>query len=184
MLTQVLIGLALGFVVQLLFTSISMAGSLVDTFGQFQMVAAYDPMSMNTNSVFGRFYQWIGLALLLVTGAHLLIIGGLLKTFEFLPLDGTPDFTNWQAIMLTAFRVLTVTSLQIALPLIAVFFIADLALALLTKSPRPQRDEHHVPGQDRPHPDPGRASFPMLPAVVRKLTDLTLQAMSAMSGVS
>jgi flagellar biosynthetic protein FliR len=184
-LTQVLIGLALGFVVQLLFTAISMAGSLIDIFGQFQMVAAYDPMSMNTNSVFGRFYQWIGIALLVATGAHLIIIGGLLKTFEFLPLDGTPDLANWEGVLMTAFRVMIVSSLQIALPLIAVFFIADLALALLTKvAPALNAMSIMFPAKIGLTLILVGASFPMLPEVVKKVTDLTLQAMSSMSGAS
>lgn len=184
-LTQVIIGLAMGFVVQLLYTAVSMAGGLIDNFGQFAMVSAYDPLSMNSNSVFGRFYQWLATALLVVTGAHLIVIGGLLKTFDFLPLDGTPDFGSWQAVMLTAFRMLLITSLQIALPLIAVLFIADLALALLTKvAPALNAMSIMFPAKIGLTLLLVGASFPTIPAVLDKLTDLALTAMSTMSGVS
>jgi len=182
-LNQVLIGLAMGFAMQLLFTTISLAGTLIDNFGQFAMVAAYDPLSMNNNSVFGRFYQWLATVLLFVSGAHLLIIGGLLKTFEFLPLDGTPDFGSWQAVIETAFKMLMTMSIEIALPLMAVLFIADLALALLTKvAPAMNAMSIMFPAKIGLTLLLVGSSFAMLPQAVDKLTDLALQAMSTMSG--
>ncbi len=183
--TQVLIGLAMGFVVMLLFSAVSMAGAMIDNFGQFAMVSAYDPLAMNNNSVFGRFYQWLATVLLVVTGGHLIVIGGLLKTFEFLPLDGTPDISGWQGVMLTAFRMLLTTSLQIALPLVAVLFIADLALALLTKvAPALNAMSIMFPAKIGLTLLLVGASFPMIPKVLDKLVDLSLQAMSTMSGVT
>lgn len=182
--TQIVIGVGLGFVVQMLFTAVSLAGGLIDQFGQFAMVAAYDPMSMNTNSVFGRFYQWIAVALLVVSGGHLIIVGGLLKTFEFLPLDGTPDFASWESVLITAFGVLMTISLQIALPLIAVFFIADLSLALLTKvAPALNALSIMFPAKIGLTLIIVGASFPMLPEALDRIVELSLDAMSVMSGV-
>src|SRR5690348_11089217 len=62
--TQLLIGAGMGFLTLVLFAAISAAGSLVDIYGGFQLAAAFDPMSMNTNSVFGRFYEMITITLL------------------------------------------------------------------------------------------------------------------------
>ncbi|WP_300682379.1 flagellar biosynthetic protein FliR [Nocardioides sp.] len=180
---QVLIGVAMGFVMQLLFTAVSLAGTLIDNFGQFAMVAAFDPLSMNTNSVFGRLYTWLATVLLLVSGAHVLIIGGLLKTFEFLPLDGSPDLGSWQTVLMTAFRMLMTMSLQIALPLMAVFFIADLSLALLTKvAPALNAMSIMFPAKIGLTLLLVGASFPMLPTVIDKLTTYALDAMSTMAG--
>ena len=181
---QILIGLAMGFVMQLLFTAVSLAGTLIDNFGQFAMVAAFDPLSMNTNSVFGRFYQWLATVLIVVSGAHLMIIGGLLKTFEFLPLDGTPDFGSWESVIVTAFKLLVTMSLQIAMPLIAVLFIADLALALLTKvAPALNAMSIMFPAKIGLTLLIVGSSFAALPLIVDELTELALQAMSTMAGV-
>lgn len=182
-LNQVIIGISMGFVIQLLLTAVSMAGTLVDNFGSFAMVAAFDPLSMNTNSVFGRFFQWMATVLMLVSGAHLVIIGGLLKTFEFLPLNGTPDFTSWEPILVTAFKMMITISLQIALPLVAVLFIADLSLALLTKvAPTLNALSIMFPAKIGLTLLLVGSSFPMLPAAIDRLRDLAMQAMSAMSG--
>ncbi len=52
--TQVLVGVAMGFVTQLLLAAIATAGSLIDVFGGFSLAQGFDPLSMNQNTVFGK----------------------------------------------------------------------------------------------------------------------------------
>ncbi len=88
---------------------------------------------MNSTTVFGKFHQMLATVLLFVTGGHLMVIGGLLKTFQFLPLGTSPDWGSYEDVLITAFGLFFTTAVQIALPMIAVLFIADIGLALLTK---------------------------------------------------
>ena len=44
LIAQVLIGVVLGFLIQLAFSALQSAGGLVDLFGGFQLAQAYDPM--------------------------------------------------------------------------------------------------------------------------------------------
>src|SRR3712207_4667074 len=108
-LTQVLIGAVLGFVAQLILGVIAAAGSLVDVFGGFALAAAYDPLAMSVSTIFGKFHQLLATMLLFSTGGHLLVIGGLLKTFEVLPLGETPTFDGSPALLVTAFSVFFLT---------------------------------------------------------------------------
>ena len=182
-LTQVVIGLGMGFVTMLLLTAITVAGQLIDTFGGFQLAAAFDPLSMNANTVFGKWHQWLAMALLMVTGGHLLVIGGLLSTFRFLPLTGSPDLTHGAPVVATAFGMFFSVAFQIALPLIAVLFIADLSLALLTKV-APQLNAMSVmyPAKIGLTLLLIGTSFPVLPQALNRLIDLANQAMATMSG--
>ncbi|GAA4810533.1 flagellar biosynthetic protein FliR [Nocardioides caeni] len=182
-LTQLLIGLGMGYVTMLLFSAIAAAGALIDLFGGFALAAAWDPMTMNNNTVFGRFHQMLATALLLATGGHLLVIGGLLSTFHYLPLTGFPDVSGWDGILITAFSMFFTIAVQMALPMIAVLFVADLALALLTKV-APQLNALNVMF-------PAKVgltllllglSFPMLPGAVENLVELANEAMAAMAG--
>jgi flagellar biosynthesis protein FliR len=182
-LTQVVIGLGMGFVTMLLFSAVSTAGSLVDVFGGFALAAAFDPLSMNQTSIFGKWHQWLATALLVVSGGHLLVIGGLLKTFSFLPLSGMPDLSGWQPVLVTAFGMFFTVSVQIALPLIAVLFLADLSLALLTKvAPQLSAINIMYPAKIGLTLLLVGLSFPVLPQAVDRLVDYALQAMSTMSG--
>lgn len=181
--TQVLVGVAMGFVTYVLLAAVAAAGSLIDVFGGFSLAQGFDPLSMNANTIFGKFHQLLATVLLFVTGGHLLVIGGLLRTFDFLPLGTTPEWGGMPDVLMRAFGVFFVTAVQIALPLIAVLFVADLGLALLTKV-APQLNAINVmfPVKIGLTLMLVGLAFPVLPQAVSRLADLATQAMSTLSG--
>lgn len=130
---QLVIGAALGFLTRLLFSAIEAAGSMIDLFGGFSLAAAYDPLMLNTNAVFGRFFGVFTTTLIFATNAHLVILGGLLRTFTAIPLDATLSMSNFGATLVHATTNMFIAALQIAGPMIAVLFIADVALGLLSR---------------------------------------------------
>lgn len=181
--TQLLIGAGMGFLTLVLFAAIAAAGSLVDIYGGFQLAAAFDPMSMNTNSVFGRFYEMITITLLVATGGHLLVLAGLLNTFHYLPLMASPDLSTWGNVLTTAAGMLFSVGVQIALPMVAVLFIADLSLALLTKvAPAMNAITMMFPVKIGLTLLLVGLSFPVLPHALSRLVDLVGQATAAMAG--
>jgi len=182
-LTQVAVGAAMGFVTYLLFAAITAAGSMIDIFGGFALAQGFDPLSMNMNTVFGKFHQMLATTLLFVTGGHLLVIGGLLKTFDVLPVGESADFSVGPQVLMTAFEVFFVTAVQIALPLIAVLFISDLALALLTKV-APQLNALNVmfPAKIGLTLLLMGLALPALPEVLDRLVELANQAMATLAG--
>jgi len=183
--TQVLIGAAMGFITQLLFDTIAAAGSMIDILGGFQVASAFDPLSYNVNSVFGRFHQMLAIMLLFASGGHLLVIGGLLKTFQYVPLMTFPDITGWGDAMTTAMSLFFSVALQIALPLAAVFFITDLSLALLTKvAPALNAMNVMYPAKIGLTLLLVGLSFPAIPHAMDKLTDLVNQAVATLGGAS
>lgn len=182
-LTQALIGLALGFVTSMLLGAIAAAGALVDVFGGFSLAQGFDPLGMNMNSVFGTFHQMLATMLLFASGGHLLVIGGLLRTFELLPIGQTPDVAGGAGVLTKAFLLFFVTAVQIALPLIAVLFVSDLGLALLTKiAPQLQAINVMFPAKIGLTLILVGLSFPVLPGVIRTMVDMAMQAMEALAG--
>jgi flagellar biosynthetic protein FliR len=182
-LTQVVVGAAMGFVTYMLFAAIATAGSLVDMFGGFQLAQGFDPLAMNMNTVFGKFHQMLATMLLFATGGHLLVLGGLLKSFSVLPVGELPDLTGAPDVMLTAFDMFFVTAVQMALPLVAVLFVADLGLALLTKvAPHLNAINVMFPAKIGLTLLLLGLSFPVLPEALSRLVDLANQAMSALVG--
>lgn len=126
-------GLALGFLVYLVFAVIQSAGSLIDLAAGFQMAQAYDPQSLVNGAQFTRLLQMAALALLFSSDGYQLVIGGLTGSFGALPLAGGLDLARPVEAMTTAVTGLFVASLQIAGPLMVVLFLADLGLGLLTR---------------------------------------------------
>ena len=181
--TQTAVGAAMGFVTFLLFEAISAAGSLIDVFGGFSLAQGFDPLGLNSTSIFGTLHQMLATMLLFVTNGHMLVIGGLLSTFRFLPVGSGPDLHGGTGVLLTAFKMFFVTAVQIALPMIAVLFLADLGLALLTKV-APQLNAINVmfPAKIGLTLLLVGLSFTVLPGAMRNLVDLAEQAMGAMAG--
>jgi flagellar biosynthetic protein FliR len=134
------------------------------------------------NTIFGKFHQMLATMLLFASGGHLVVIGGLLKTFEFLPLGETPNFDSTPSILIEAFSMFFLTAVQIALPMIAVLFIADLGLALLTKV-APQMNALNVmfPAKIGLTLLLVGLSFPVLPEATERLVGLVNEAAAAMS---
>ena len=180
--TQVLIGVSLGFVAMMLLAAIAAAGSLIDVFGGFALATGFDPLSQNMNTIFGKFHQLLATMMLFATGGHLVVIGGLLTTFEMLPLGETPNLGG-PSMLIEAFTMFFVTAVQIALPMIAVLFIADLGLALLTKV-APQMNALNVmfPAKIGLTLLLVGLSFPVLPEATERLVELVNQATAAIAG--
>ena len=130
--TEVIIGAALGFVVQVLFTAVQMAGVLIDLTGGFSLQPAYDPLSMTTSSSVGRLHYLLATTLLFTSGGHLLIVRGFATSYEGMPVGGSVPTEQLAQVLITALSLMFLAALQIAGPMVAVLLLADVALALLT----------------------------------------------------
>jgi flagellar biosynthetic protein FliR len=130
---EILTGASLGFIVMLVFAAIQSAGNLIDLFGGFQLAQAFDPQSMINGAQFTKLFQMTALALLFVTDGYQLIIGGLVRSFIALPLAGGIDLGSTATTVTAGVTEVMLAAVQIAGPLIAVLFLADVGLGLLTR---------------------------------------------------
>lgn len=178
---EALLGATMGFVTYLVFAAIQAAGDLIDVFGGFSLAMAFDPMSMNSNSVFGKLYQMLAMMLLFATNAHLLVIGGLLQTFEQMPVGALFQSGEATRLVTAAFGVFFVSAVQIALPLIGVLFLADLGLALMTKvAPQLNAIGIMFPAKIGLTLLVVGLSFPVLPDALARLVETARDAMGAL----
>jgi len=133
LLLQVVVGIALGFLVWLVFTAVQSAGAVIDLFGGFQLAQAYDPMSMTSGAQFARLYQLTAVVLLFVSDGYQLVITGLVRTFDVLPLGMPLNLAAMAAVSGKGVTAMFLAALQVAGPLVVVLFLADVGLGLLTR---------------------------------------------------
>ena len=90
---QAVIGALFGFLVMMVFSAIQSAGTFIDLFGGFQMASAFDPMSQSSGAQFQRLYQMTAMVLLFVTDGYQIVLAGVVRTFDALPLGAAlnPD---------------------------------------------------------------------------------------------
>jgi flagellar biosynthesis protein FliR len=130
---QVAVGAALGFLCYLIFIAVQVAGDLIDVFGGFSLAFAFDPLQQTGSSIFGRLYQWTALALLMASGGYLIVLNGFLRTYRTIGLDGGLPQGPLLQTLSAGIGQMMLSAVQIAAPLLAVLFLADVALGLLTR---------------------------------------------------
>ncbi|WP_062137982.1 flagellar biosynthetic protein FliR [Demequina aestuarii] len=179
---QAVVGLALGFIVRLVFAAVQAAGGLIDLFGGFELAQGYDPVSGSQGAVFSRFYYMAALALLFASDAHQLVISGAVRSFDAVPLGAGINLESLATLMSTGLSQLMVSAVQIAGPLIVVLFLADVGLGLLTRvAPALNAFALGFPLKIFITLALGSVAFLALPQVIASLSS---RAFSAMTGVT
>jgi flagellar biosynthetic protein FliR len=178
---QLLIGFLLGFIVFIAFAAVQSAGNLIDLFGGFQLAQGFDPQ-MNVNGAqFSRYFTITATALLLTTGAYQVILGGVFRSFDAIPIGAMVDLGRSAETLTNGVGQLFLSAIQIAGPLLIVLFLADAGLGLLTRvSPALNAFQLGFPLKIFLTLALGGIVFAVLPSVV---TAITGTAASQMMGV-
>jgi flagellar biosynthetic protein FliR len=178
--TEAIIGAALGFVVQVLFSAVQLAGDIIDVTGGFSLQPAYDPMSLTVNSAIGKLHYMLATTLLFTSGGHLLLVRGFVTSYEGLPVGGSIPTEQLGSALITAFSMMFLAALQIAGPMVAVLLLADVALALLSKAaPALNIFAIGFPVKIMISLTLLGLTFPLLPAALDTLMEHAVQAMTA-----
>lgn len=130
---QVLVGIALGFIVQLLFQAVQSAGEFIDVFGGLTVQPSFDPLSGQTASGFAKIYQVLATTLLFAVGGHLLLMRGFLESFAAIGASGL-DLSSLQALLVGNLARFVLAAVEIAAPLIAVTFLLEIGQGLVTRA--------------------------------------------------
>lgn len=134
LLQQLLIGVAIGFTMRVVFAAVEAAGEIVGLQMGLGFASFFDPQSAGQTLVLARFFSMLMALLFLAVNAHLLLLGVLVESFHSLPVSAQPlagaGFRNVAGFGATVFA----AGLQLALPLIAILLMINLALGILTRS--------------------------------------------------
>lgn len=178
---QLVIGSLLGFLVLMVFAAVQSAGNLVDLFAGFQMSQAYDPQMNLNGAQMTRLMQMTALGLLFVSGGAELVLGGLFRTFDALPVTGMLDQSAGDR-LLPGLGAMFLAAVQIAGPMVIVLFLADVGLGLLTRvAPALNAFQLGYPLKILITLLAGGVLFLGLPRVMAALTEDALRIMGAVS---
>lgn len=129
---QIFIGAAFGAVTMILLSMFSAAGNVIGLFGGLMLPQQLTPDRSSTNSL-GTLYQFTAFALLVSTGGDLLLLRGLVTSFQLFgpSLATLPVFAGGAS---TAVATMFTATLEIVGPIVAVELLVQVALGLLAKS--------------------------------------------------
>lgn len=131
---QLLVGLAMGFVMRLIFSAVEMAGDI----GGMQMglgfASFYDPINASHTPVIAQFLGIIASLAFLGLNGHLYMLSALAESFHVFPIATSVPSAGALNILLAWGSNIFVYALQLSLPLIAALMLTNLALGILTRS--------------------------------------------------
>lgn len=130
---QVVVGTAFGYLVNVLLSAPVVAGTLVDHLTGFSAATLFDPFTQSASSPAGRVNQLVALVILLVLEGHLLIVRGVLRSYEAAPLAGL-NLDALAAGITEAVGQLIVAAIEISLPVTAALLMAEVVMGLAAKA--------------------------------------------------
>jgi flagellar biosynthetic protein FliR len=130
---QIVVGVALGFAVRIVFAAIEFAGELVGLQMGLNFAGFFDPASGGQATATSRFFGTTVAFLFVVINGHLLVVAALVQSFHAFPVGGEP---------LALLRMLRperwggeifALGLWIALPLVAMLLFVNLVLGIISR---------------------------------------------------
>ena len=131
---EVLIGVAIGLVVQLSFEALTFAGQTISMTMGLGFATLVDPQRGANTTVLGQLFMIFGILTYLAIDGHLVLLGALAQSFQTLPIGGAHiDKDFLLAVVLWGARIFE-SGLLIALPAVIALVIVNLALGVITRA--------------------------------------------------
>lgn len=131
---EMLVGLAMGFSMRLVFAAIEYAGELASSTMGFSFASFFDPTTQGRSAAISQFLSMVATMAFLAVNAHLVLLAALSESFISLPISSTPlSLAAPLELARLGGRIFS-AGLQIALPIIAALLITNVALGILTRA--------------------------------------------------
>ncbi len=130
---QVAVGAAMGVIISLFMAALNAAGSMIDLLSGIGVAVLYDPTTEIQAGPVGRLYQLIMVTGLFIIDGHLLMIRGLLRTFDAAPLGGL-DVADLSEALISGARDLFLAAVEISLPVLVALAMTEVVLGLASRA--------------------------------------------------
>lgn len=131
MISEVICGAILGFIVNLLFEMVRLAGSLMDLQLGLSMMNVVDPSSTQQSTILSTLSYYMAVVIFFISNGHQVIIKCLIKSFDVLKIAQEIKLSNSFGVILKAFCDYFEIGIRIAIPVIMVVLICDISLSLI-----------------------------------------------------
>jgi flagellar biosynthetic protein FliR len=131
---EAIIGFAFGFVAQMLFAAVQVAGSFIDMNAGFAVAETIDPTSGINVSILARWYNLIATAAFLAMGGHQLLVAGVVRSFDLAPPLAAVDMGAVVTGVLARADDILLVAVQIGAPIVGALLLTDVTLGIISRS--------------------------------------------------
>jgi len=133
MFKEILVGVAFAFALGALFAAVSTAGAFIDTLIGFSYGSLVDPITGNQSSVLTQAYTLVGVLVLIAIGGDQLMIRGLARSYDLVPLLDAPALASLVGGVQTAFSQVFRSALELSAPVVLAIVITDAAFGVVSR---------------------------------------------------
>ena len=131
---QVLIGVAIGFTMRLIFAGIELAGELIGLTMGLGFASFYDPMTQGRSSSISQLLSFLAMMAFLAANFHLALISAIFESFHYMPIGGTAAGVSSSTQIFMWGGYIFSTALKLSLPILGALLATNAALGILTKA--------------------------------------------------
>ncbi len=131
---QIFIGVAIGFVMRIVFAAVDLAGALIGMQMGLSFAIFFDPDAGGQTAVLSDFLALLATLLFLAVNGHLLLIEVLVRSFEWVPIGAEIASAQGWAYIARAGAGMFATGLLLALPVMGILLVANISLGVLTRA--------------------------------------------------
>jgi flagellar biosynthetic protein FliR len=131
---ELLVGLIVGFISYLFFTTLYIAGQIIDMQIGFGMVNVLDPQHRVQVPVVGNFFYIIAIFILLIINGHHTLIEAVIASYKILPIG---QYVIVDGVYLNIIKIITeifIIGFKISGPILATIFITNVMLGILART--------------------------------------------------
>lgn len=133
MLQELLVGMIIGFVINMTFYALHIAGHFIDVAMGFSMVNVIDPATGQNVPVLGQFSNILAILIFLAINGHHTMIMVLVKSFELIKPGLFFLKKAAVSVFIQAFSRMFLFGFQISIPVLGTIFLTDIALGIIAK---------------------------------------------------
>jgi len=132
--SEIMTGLILGYISNLVFQAVKLAGAWMDIHAGFSMVSVLDPQSQTTSTLLGNLAYFVSLAFFFIIDGHHILIKMLVESTNIVPIGKTIVYQETlMGVMKTIFSCFTL-GIKIAIPLVLIIVMTDICLGLISRT--------------------------------------------------
>src|SRR5471030_3328425 len=131
---EMLIGLAMGFSIRIVFAAVEMAGEISSLTMGLGFATFFDPNTQGRSSAISQFLALVATMTFLAVNAHLVLLSVLVESFYTLPVSASPVYGGGFKQLADWGGKIFSTGVQLSLPIVAALLITNVALGILTRA--------------------------------------------------
>jgi flagellar biosynthetic protein FliR len=130
---ELAVGLGFALAIGVIAAAIQMGASLLDTLIGFSFGSLLDPFTNVQGAVLMQVYGMVASVVFVLTGGDQLVVLGLARSYELIPLDAVPSLGALASLATDSLATISVIGLEIAAPVVIALVVTDVAFGIVSR---------------------------------------------------